>query len=183
MNNYCLMAGQMMSLVTHNANRCVSFMKIVGFVWNCMTEWFFGPSSELAAMTAHLPGCRCKMSQHKLDELSHHGMKPGTGLNLAWCTELHYARQGLMFAWDASTKIPHSTIPSKMWFTELYIFGWKSSLSKRLSSIRRQWESGATVSSSGHEKVKRGLDKCALCSLGQGSERFTVVSAAGMSTQ
>ena len=25
------MAGQMMSLVTHNANRCVSFMKIVGF--------------------------------------------------------------------------------------------------------------------------------------------------------
>lgn len=95
MNNYCLMAGQMMSLVTHNANRCVSFMKIVGFVWNCMTEWFFGPSSELAAMTAHLPGCRCKMSQHKLDELSHHGMKPGTGLNLAWCTELHYARQGL----------------------------------------------------------------------------------------
>ena len=66
MNNYCLMAGQMMSLVTHNANRCVSFMKIVGFVWNCMTEWFFGPSSELAAMTAHLPGCRCKMSQHKL---------------------------------------------------------------------------------------------------------------------
>ena len=181
MNNYCLMAGQMMSLVTHNANRCVSFMKIVGFECLELYDWMiFWPEQRACS---HDCTSSWMSMQDVLDELSHHGMKPGTGLNLAWCTELHYARQGLMFAWDASTKIPHSTIPSKMWFTELYIFGWKSSLSKRLSSIRLQWESGATVSSSGHEKVKRGLDKCALCSLGQGSERFTVVSAAGMSTQ
>lgn len=39
MNNYCLMAGQIMSLVTHNANRCVSFMKIVGFECLELYDW------------------------------------------------------------------------------------------------------------------------------------------------
>lgn len=182
MNNYCLMAGQMMSLVTHNANRCVSFMKIVGFECLELYDWMiFWPEQRACSHD-------CTSSWMSMQDVPTQVGWVEPSWNETWhCVEPRMVHRATLRAprpaWDASTKIPHSTIPSKMWFTELYIFGWKSSLSKRLSSIRRQWESGATVSSSGHEKVKRGLDKCALCSLGQGSERFTVVSAAGMSTQ
>ena len=102
MKNYCFMAGQIIS------SRCFPKCQSLCFIHEdcgiCLDfyDWiiFFGPSSELAAVTVHLPGCRCTMSQHKLDELSHHGRKPGTGLNHAWCTELEptlyfHVRQGL----------------------------------------------------------------------------------------
>ena len=95
MNNYCLMAGQMMSLVTHNANRCVSFMKIVGFECLELYDWMIFWPEQRACSHDCTPSWMSMQDVPTQVELSHHGMKPGTVLNLAWCTELHYARQGL----------------------------------------------------------------------------------------